>query len=115
MTSRAESYVSPAWPARTRAAGVRAAVRAVVLQNGLPQGQPTVRIALAEGSGPAGSAINFDRFRVLGADVRGPVRFISNNQWNTPNFGWGNYVKDLILVGKGYTNVVRFRFSDRDV
>ena len=34
------------------------------------------------------------------------------NLWNHPELGLGNYMKDPILIQKGYSNLVRMRLEE---
>ena len=81
-------------------------------REGLANGPHTVRV-VSSGK-QSGSVVPLDGFKVLGGKTRGSVRFIVNNEWNYPQLGWGNYVKDPILLKPGYSNQVRLRFRDRD-
>ena len=42
----------------------------------------------------------------------GALVMIINNEWNYPTLGVGNYMKEPIVFGDGYTNTVRIRVAD---
>jgi hypothetical protein len=66
--------------------------------------------ALSDGK----DAVRMEVIPASDGQTRGSVRFIINNEFNVPNLGWGNWVKDPILPKPGYTNQVRMRFGERD-
>jgi hypothetical protein len=40
------------------------------------------------------------------------IRMYIHNQWNYPDLGLGNYMKDPILIRTGYSNLVRMRLEE---
>jgi hypothetical protein len=84
-------------------------------KEGLSAGPHTIKIVVRErGTTPGDGFVTIGAFRVRDAKSRGQVRFIIDNLWNYPQISWGNYAKDPIFVGVGYTNLVRMRLSDVD-
>jgi len=84
-------------------------------KQGLPKGSHTIKVVVSKREdASADQFVTMDAFQVLDPRIRGPVRFIVDNLWNYPRLSWGNYVKDPIIVKAGYSNTVRFQFSDRD-
>jgi hypothetical protein len=85
-------------------------------KEGLAAGQHTIKVVVTgKKSAPStGTIVTVGGFRVLNGRSRGMVRFIINNEWNYPQLGWGNYVKDPVLIKAGYSNQVLLRFRDRD-
>jgi len=82
----------------------------------LPAGPHTLRI-VATGRKNALSSNNYvsvDAFAILGNGKEGAVRMNVNNLWNYPELTWGNYVKEPILIGSGYTNRVSVRLCAAD-
>ncbi len=53
------------------------------------------------------SYVSLSGFRILNRQARGNVLFHILNEWNYPELTWGNYMKDPILIGAGYTNRVQ--------
>lgn len=81
----------------------------------LTAGPHTIKVVVREKGAALGAGfVTIGAFKVLDAQTRWPVRFIVNNLWNYPQISWGNYAKDPIFVGVGYTNLVRLRFSDSE-
>jgi hypothetical protein len=66
--------------------------------------------ALSDGN----DAVRMEVLPASDGQTRGSVRFIVNNEYNVPNLGWGNWVKDAIVPKPGYTNQVHMRFGERD-
>jgi len=91
-------------------------------KDGLAAGKHTMRIVVGNAApravfdnivtGPDARFVTIGAFRVRDAKTRGAVQFIVDNLWNYPQIAWGNYAKDPIFVGAGYTNLVRVRLSD---
>lgn len=53
-----------------------------------------------------------DAVRLEAARPDGPVTLIVNNQWNYPTLGIGNYMKEPIRVGEGFSDRVLLRVVD---
>jgi hypothetical protein len=51
------------------------------------------------------------RMDASGVSKQGGVDMIVNNEWNYPQLGNSNYMKPPIIVGEGYQNTVRMRFT----
>jgi hypothetical protein len=91
--------------------------QALFSKEGLEDGRHTIRIVVSGKRNrlSEGSFVSVDAFHVLGRKSNGRVRFIISNDWNYPEVGayvWGNYARDAVVVGTGYTNEVRLRFAN---
>lgn len=51
------------------------------------------------------------RLEVTSAQPDARARLIINNEWNFRNLGLGNYVKEPVVVRRGYTKRVRMRLT----
>jgi hypothetical protein len=54
------------------------------------------------------------RLEVVDPGADGRVRLIVDDLWNYPELGWGNYMKNPILVGAGYASSVELRLVEKN-
>lgn len=79
---------------------------------GLPYGVHTLRITVLGEKVPLAqdTCVSVDAFRVL-AGKPGFIKFIVNNDFNYTRLVWGNYMRDAVRVGDGFTGRVRMQLS----
>lgn len=79
---------------------------------GLPYGTHTLRIEVLGEKVPLSqdTCVSVDAFRVLSGKP-GYVKFIVNNDYNYTRLVWGNYMKDAVRVGDGFTGCVRMQLG----
>ena len=61
----------------------------------------------------ANSYVVIDAFRVIGEHEKDDIKLIINNDYNYPRLSWGNYMRNPIIIGEGYSDKVYIRLAQR--
>ena len=82
---------------------------------GLEEGSHTIRIQVTgkKNARSANSYVVIDAFRVIGEHEKDDIKLIINNDYNYPRLSWGNYMRNPIIIGEGYSDKVYIRLAQR--